>query len=498
MASDANSRFTSGPVPVPRSVPQPLPPAASASRASGTGGIAVAASASQFGGQTPGGARDGAPSWQGKRLGRFKLVAEIGRGAMGRVFRAEDEVLARFVALKVVPTKTRDGSRSRQLERFIHEARAAAGLEHPNIVTVYDVGEHKDVYAIAMELVEGGDLETLVRAGAPLDVARACLLTAEAAEGLAHAHALNVLHRDVKPSNLMLSRNGRCKVCDFGLARVLDANDACDLNDINKSVGTPLYTAPEVIRGQGASARSDVYSLGATLYFLLTGRPPFLAPTKAGIIKLHLTEPPPDVRDLRPDVPVTLADVIERCLAKEPEDRFQDAAALAKVLRVHTIAVDAGSASASGMRSRGSATPPGGRAAGLGRWWPLYAGSGLAAAILIGLGVFAATRGPDEPPTQTTAAAAAPVAAGAPKPAAVATTSTPPPPPAPAAPPPREPAPTPKPVAVAADPTVHVTKSGKKYHAAGCRSLENSDIEIALSEAKAKGYAACSTCSPPE
>lgn len=499
MASDATSRSTSGRTPAPHVTP-PSSSAASAAAAaaaavalaSGTGGVATGSTSqvgtsaftSEAGRATP----TGAPRWHGKRVGRFKLVAEIGKGAMGRVFRAQDEVLDRFVALKIVPSKTRDGSRSRQLDRFVHEARAAAGLEHPNIVTVFDVAEHKDVYAIAMELVEGGDLETLVRANAPLDVPRACLLAAEAAEGLAHAHALGVLHRDIKPSNLMLSRNGRCKVCDFGLAQVLDANDACDLNDVNKSVGTPLYAAPEVIRGQGASPRSDVYSLGATLFFLLTGRPPFLAPGKAAIIQRHLNEPAPDVRELCPEVPVTLADVIARCLSKDPDDRFQDAGALAKVLRVHTIAVESGpsrSAKPTVARARAAGGSP---APSSGRRWALIGGGSLAAVLVVGLGIMAVVGGPDEP-AQTLAPAGTPKATAAVVPVE--------PPTAPVQPQ-DPPAARPKDAAALAATTVHVTRSGKKYHSAGCRSLENSDIPISLADAKAKGLTACSTCSPPE
>ena len=276
-----------------------------------------------------------APSWQGKRVGRFRLIEELGRGAMGRVFRAEDALLHRQVALKVLPKVLLRGSKTIAAERLLGEARAAATLDHPSVVTVYEVNESGGVYYIAMEMLEGGSLRDLVKQAGPMEYTRACVLCADAASGLAQAHAMGIIHRDVKPANLMLTRGGRCKVVDFGLARMDDAADlSCSLPE---SVGTPQFIAPELLRGVSASARSDIYSLGATLWFLLTGHPPFEAATAADLLSKHLEAPLPALEAIRPDLSPGLVQAISTALAKRPADRFESAAQFEKVLRVYTI-----------------------------------------------------------------------------------------------------------------------------------------------------------------
>jgi eukaryotic-like serine/threonine-protein kinase len=293
-----------------------------------------------------------APSWAGKRVGRFRLVAELGRGAMGRVFLAEDTLLHRNVALKVLPQFLRRGKRTIAAERLVSEARAAATLDHPNVVTVYEVNESGGVYYIAMELLEGGSLRDMVKAAGPMDYARACLLCADAAAGLAQAHTLGIVHRDVKPANLMLTRSGRCKVVDFGLARIDDAGDlAATLSD---SVGTPQFIAPELLQGAPASAQSDIYSLGGTLWFMLTGRPPFEGAAAKDILRQHLESPPPDLAAERSDAPPGLVQALKRALAKQPADRFASAHQLEKVLRIYTIAAES---SATGSLSALAAGP---------------------------------------------------------------------------------------------------------------------------------------------
>jgi serine/threonine protein kinase len=276
-----------------------------------------------------------APSWLGRRVGRFKLLALIGQGAMGRVFRAEDATLNRQVALKILPATIHFGDRTLTVEQFIREARSAASLEHPNVVQIYEVNEMDKIWYIAMELLEGGNLRELVKANGPMDSVRACQLVAEAAEALDYAHRAGIIHRDIKPSNLMLTRTGRCKVTDFGLARIHDANDGFDLGV--EAVGTPHYMAPEVARGFPATAASDVYSLGCTLYYLLTGRNPFFAPSLVNVVKMHASDPQPDACEARPDLPPTLSQAIQKAMAKKPKDRFESAEQFAKVLRVHTI-----------------------------------------------------------------------------------------------------------------------------------------------------------------
>jgi serine/threonine-protein kinase len=280
-----------------------------------------------------------APPWLGKRVGHFKLVGLLGQGAMGRVFRVEDTLLKRYVALKVLPKSVKHGEKTIAIERLIHEAQAVATLEHPNVVNVYEVNESAGVYYIAMELAEGGSLRDLIKAAGPLEYARACVLGADAADALSHAHELGIVHRDVKPANLMLTRAGRCKVTDFGLARGVETSDLS--KPIPESVGTPQFIAPELLRGEVASAKSDIYSLAATIWYLLTGRPVFEATGTEELFQKHLQAPLPDLTLLRPDIPPKLAGALQKALAKNPADRFDSMSQFARVLRVYTIPLPA-------------------------------------------------------------------------------------------------------------------------------------------------------------
>ncbi|HEX8524332.1 MAG TPA: serine/threonine-protein kinase [Tepidisphaeraceae bacterium] len=313
----------------------------------GSGGVATAKSSTLVGAAA-------VSPFRGRRVKRFRLVDELGRGAMGRVFLAEDTVLKRHVALKLLPTKHRDGTPNHRTERLIREARSAANLEHPNAVTVFEIDESAGVHYIAMELVEGGNLEKLVHMSGPMEVERACQLIAEAAEVLGHAHERGIVHRDVKPANLLLTRNGRCKVTDFGLALFDDASDTSDLQ--KRCVGTPHFIAPEVAQGMGATAASDIYGLGCTLYFLLTGRPPYSGRSPAALLEAHIRQPLPDVRETRADVSDRLAKTIAQACAKDPADRFESAERFAKLLRTFTIATGS-SNSLAGLRVADSPSP---------------------------------------------------------------------------------------------------------------------------------------------
>jgi serine/threonine-protein kinase len=232
-------------------------------------------------------------------------------------------------------------------EQLIREARSAATIEHPHVVQILEAGEYKGVHYIAMELLEGGTLHDLVKAVGQMDAVRACQLIAEAAEGLDHAHSLGIVHRDIKPSNLMLTRGGRCKVVDFGLARVESASGK--FVPLGESVGTPQFLAPEVIQGFPATAQSDIYSLGVTLWFMLAGRAPFVADSKTKTLQMQISAALPDIRQVRPDLPEGLVLALARAMAKRPEDRFDSAGQFAKALRVHTIPVGAGVGSGSGL-----------------------------------------------------------------------------------------------------------------------------------------------------
>ena len=274
-----------------------------------------------------------APKWLGKKIGRFRLQGLLGAGAVGRVFRAEDAILHRRVALKVIAIHTENGQINRNADQFLTEARAAATLEHPHVVQIYEAGEAGNLCYIAMELLEGGSLKELVEAGGPMDPGRACLLIADAADALAAGHQAGITHRDIKPANLMLSRQGRCKVTDFGLATFGDLGSVPK----ERAAGTPLFAAPEVIRGTSADERSDIYSLGATLYYLLAGRPPYKARTRSEVLRMHVEEPIPDLRQVRPGLPESLVAAVEKSLDKDPGQRFSSAQQFARVLRVQTI-----------------------------------------------------------------------------------------------------------------------------------------------------------------
>lgn len=280
-------------------------------------------------------AAPGAPRWLGKRVGRFKLVSLLGRGSWGKVFEAEDTALKRRVALKLLATTRTGGGKPVDLPRLLSEARAAAALDHPHATQIYEVGQSKDLFYIAMELAEGGSLDDVLNAGGPLDPIRACRLAAEAADALSLAHELGITHRDVKPGNLLLSRSGRCKVADFGLATIDDPADPCHFT---RFAGTAYYVAPEIVRGERADARSDVYSLGATLFHLLTGNKPFEG-SRSTVLRAHLQTAAPDLRELQPDLDPRLAAVIRKAMSKDAADRFESAAAMSRALRLFTVPV---------------------------------------------------------------------------------------------------------------------------------------------------------------
>ncbi|MEM8874117.1 MAG: serine/threonine-protein kinase [Planctomycetota bacterium] len=279
------------------------------------------------------------PKWLGKRIGRFRLLSLLGQGSWGRVFEAEDRSLKRRVALKVLRSRGR-GSTKETTAKVLHEARAVAGLEHPNIAQVYEIGEAHNLLFIAMELQPGGTLKEAVHAHGPLAVDRACRLCADAADALHFAHQNGVLHRDIKPGNLMLSRTGTCKVVDFGLAQI---DDPSDPGISNRTAGTPHYVAPEVVCNNPASPRADLYSLACTLFFLLTGRKPFehlTDPANRGntnereaVLRAQMDEPIAPVTDFRSDVPDGLTALMEQALSKDPSQRPKDLGTFAKALR---------------------------------------------------------------------------------------------------------------------------------------------------------------------
>lgn len=247
---------------------------------------------------------------------RYEILEEVGRGGMGVVYRARDTRLEREVAIKVLRT-----TRQEEILRLEREAKAAATLNHPGIVTIYDFEQGFGGYFIVMEFADGEALDQLLRTRA--DSLRNSLrqIMIHVADAVAFAHSRNVIHRDLKPGNLMLTRDDQIKILDFGIAARLDAQ----LTPSEQVCGTPYYMAPEQIRGDAPSPASDVYSLGATFFHLATGRPPFV---KGNIIQGHLSEAPPDPRSLNPQLDQSISRIILSCLSKEPGQRFPSAAEL--------------------------------------------------------------------------------------------------------------------------------------------------------------------------
>lgn len=278
-------------------------------------------------------------AWKGRTVGRFVIRDLLGQGGMGTVFRAEDKLLKRQIALKVMVNKKTDlekpENRTFRTEQFLCEARSAATLEHPNVVHIYEVGTENQLNYIAMELVEGGNLNDLVKNGGPMEYHRACQLGAEAAEALAFAHQAGIIHRDIKPANLMLTRTGRCKVTDFGLCSVDTHENEFRLP--SETVGTVHFMAPEVASGQAATEASDIYSLGATIYTLLSGRQIFEGRDREKILRLQQYAQPVSLLTYRPDLPEALVTAVEKALAKNPEKRYKNMAEFAAILRMHTI-----------------------------------------------------------------------------------------------------------------------------------------------------------------
>jgi serine/threonine-protein kinase len=313
----------------------------------------------------------------GQTLGQYRILQRLGAGGMGEVYKAIHLAMDRVVALKVLGPNMVQDPRARA--RFQREIRGAGRLNHPNIVMAHDADEAAGHYFLVMEFVEGCDLAELVRQRGRPPAALACEIARQVALGLQHAHENGLVHRDIKPANLMLAfppsapaapndpGTTLClpdwptppvvKILDFGLARLVHPdNESADAkNAVTREgtvVGTPEFMSPEQATGEpGLDVRSDVYSLGCTLYFLLAGRPPFVSKTVHETITRHLTEPPQPLHHVWPEVPPALAAIVARMLAKRPEDRYQTPAEVARVLLPWSLAA------AQTARSSGNVSP---------------------------------------------------------------------------------------------------------------------------------------------
>jgi serine/threonine protein kinase/formylglycine-generating enzyme required for sulfatase activity len=263
---------------------------------------------------------------------KYRIVRALGQGGMGTVYQADHLVMGRTVALKVINSTLLGHPDA--LPRFLTEVRAAARLDHPNIVKAYDADNVGQLQMFVMEFVEGTTLDRLLAQQGPLPVKLACLYGGQAALGLQHAHEKGLAHRDIKPSNLIVSNKGQVKILDFGLVKLTGMPQDQHLTQTGAYMGTAGYVAPEQAMNAGkADIRSDIYSLGCVIYHLLAGRPPFRADTLLQTIMAHVNEPPPSLLEVRPDIPEALWQVLTRMLAKDPAQRFQTPLEVARALQ---------------------------------------------------------------------------------------------------------------------------------------------------------------------
>ena len=371
-----------------------------------------------------------------EHIGKYKVLEKIGQGAMGEVYKAHDPILNRFVAVKTISAEL--GGDDTLRKRFQREAQSAARLNHPNIITVYDYGEEQGKIYMAMELLDGVDLKQTIARRKAMSLDEKLSVVDQIAEGLAFAHANEIVHRDLKPANIHLLANGQVKIMDFGLARL----GGSEMTRTGMVMGTPHYMSPEQVRGERADARSDVFAMGCVFYELLTYHKPFDADSMHSVLFKVMQEDPVSVQDLSPDVPAVIVQVVERSMAKDAGQRFQNAgefrSALHRAMQAvatgqgetflaelapppgapqtarasEAAAVASGSRSSLGRRPGGAsasagrapaaasraASPPGSKV-------PLLVGGGLLVAALAGAGLLvvgrpAATTTPAPPTTR--------------------------------------------------------------------------------------------------
>ena len=255
------------------------------------------------------------------QLGRYNIIGELGQGAMGTVYKAVDPLIDRIVAIKTINLSLALDEKDEYESRFYQEAKAAGRLSHPNIVTIYDVGKSGEIAYIAMEFLQGRELRDMLNDGKRMPVEQVINVVAQVAQGLAYAHEHGIVHRDVKPSNIMIVRDGHVKFTDFGIARMASAAVRTQTGMV---LGSPKYMSPEQVVGKLTDQRSDIFSLGVMLYEMLTGQAPFAGENVNAIMYQTLNSVPPPPSSLSPNVPEMLNFIVAKALAKKLEHRYQD------------------------------------------------------------------------------------------------------------------------------------------------------------------------------
>jgi serine/threonine-protein kinase len=288
-----------------------------------------------------------------EKFGRYQVLKELGRGAMGIVYQAHDTELGRNVAIKMISLTGSEHERDAHEARFRQEARAAGSLAHPSIITIYDVGREADIAFIAMELVEGRELRDLIAAGG-LTPSQSIELAALVAEGLAFAHDHGVIHRDVKPGNIMVLADGRVKVMDFGIARLQQPTVKTQTGVL---LGSPQYMSPEQVSGSEVDGRADIFSLGVVLYEMVTGVKPFDAVDLSQVLFWVVNMPAKPPGERRPGLPPVVDYIVARALKKRPEERYASAAEFAADLRRCLPEVRAAEAGMGGRADSGDTAP---------------------------------------------------------------------------------------------------------------------------------------------
>jgi len=260
-------------------------------------------------------------------LGRYEIIEELGRGEMGIVYKAHDPLIERFLAIKSINLQRLNKDEREEYEaRFFQEAKAAGRLNHPNIVTIHDLGQSGDVAYIAMELMEGPELQDIIEGNQRLSIDEALDIAFQVAIGLAYANQHGIVHRDIKPSNIMVLRDKHVKIADFGIARM---DSSLWHTEAGKIIGTPLYMSPEQVKSKSIDGRSDIFALGIVLYQLLTWQHPFSGENNNSVMYQIVNEEPQKPSSLNPEIPDTLDIIVSKCLAKNPEARYQNANELA-------------------------------------------------------------------------------------------------------------------------------------------------------------------------